>query len=161
MKKGRLPELIAEIKDEQERIERLSVDISQTWSMMPVNKIKKRIHEESVSLKLHNFYTGCERIFSKIADELNGGVPLSKDWHKRLLHNMTLEIEGFRPPLISAKTEALLIEYLGFRHVVRNIYGYEIKSERLEYLVNNFSKVYKLFMKDTVKFLKFLKAMSE
>src|SRR4030042_6369387 len=97
-KNDRIPELIAEIEDELRRIEDLSAGISETWDSMPKAIKKKRIHEESLALKLHNFYTGCERIFCKIADELNGGTVQSKDWHKRILHQMTLDVSGVRPP---------------------------------------------------------------
>jgi hypothetical protein len=48
---------------------------------------------ESAALRLHNFYTGCERIFRLIAAEVNGGVPKDLDWHKRLLTQVGLEIE--------------------------------------------------------------------
>ena len=161
MKNSRIPELIAEIEDELRRIDMLSADISETWKTMPKSIKKRRIHEESLALKLHNFYTGCERIFCKVADDLNGGTPDSKDWHKRILHQMTLEVKGIRPPLISDKTESELVEYLGFRHVVRNIYGSEIKSDRLAYLVDQFPSVLKLFNKDIRKFIKFLKVLSK
>src|SRR4030042_5622486 len=99
-KNDRIPELIAEIEDELRRIEDLSAGISETWDSMPKAIKKKRIHEESLALKLHNFYTGCERIFCKIADDINGGVPRSADWHKRLLKSMCLEIENIRPSVI-------------------------------------------------------------
>lgn len=39
---------------------------------------------------LHDFYTGVERIFMRIASELNGGVPQSPQWHQELIRNMPL-----------------------------------------------------------------------
>lgn len=159
MKNNRIAELIAEIEDELHRIDMLSAAICETWKTMPKSTKKRRIHEESLALKLHNFYTGCERIFCKVADELNGGMPQSKDWHKRILRQMTLDVEGIRPSLISKKTESELVEYLGFRHVVRNIYGSEIRSDRIGYLVAQFPSVLKLFNKDIRKFITFLKAL--
>ncbi|TVR64874.1 MAG: hypothetical protein EA426_00295, partial [Spirochaetaceae bacterium] len=49
---------------------------------------------------LHDFYSGMERIFRRIAEELNGGVPNSEQWHRDLLDEMTWEFEGIRPPVI-------------------------------------------------------------
>jgi hypothetical protein len=125
--------------------------------IIPGSGKKKRIYEESLALKLHNFYTGCERIFRKIADDINGGVPRSSDWNKRLLKSMSLDIEKIRPPVISKTTEKALEEYLAFRHVVRNIYGFEIDSERLKGLAGKTSKIYKVFEKELKKFIQFLK----
>jgi hypothetical protein len=53
---------------------------------------------------VHDFYTGIERIFEKIAPELNGGVPAGTAWHRELLENMTLDLPGVRPPVITRKT---------------------------------------------------------
>ena len=39
-------------------------------------------------LKLHNFYTGCERIFQMVISKLNGAPPSGFDWHRRLLDRM-------------------------------------------------------------------------
>ena len=44
---------------------------------------------------MHDFYTGVERIFIRIAEELNGGVPRSEQWHRQLLADMTLDLPGY------------------------------------------------------------------
>ena len=66
-----------------------------------------------------DFYMGAEKIFRIIVEELNGGVPRGETWHKRLLHTMTLEIKGVRPAVISNELYQDLLEFLGFRHVVK------------------------------------------
>jgi hypothetical protein len=159
MKKERIPDLISEIKDELALLENLVADIGATARDLPKTQKKKRVYEESLALKLHNFYTGCERIFQKIADDLNGGIPQSSDWHKRLLKSMSLEIEKIRPPVISKETAKSLAEYLAFRHVVRNIYGFEIESERLRSLVVKSHRMYDTFKKEVNAFLGFLRTL--
>ena len=37
---------------------------------------------------LHDFYTGIERAFCRIAQELNGGLPNTEHWHRDLLQDM-------------------------------------------------------------------------
>lgn len=157
MRKDRIPDLISEIKDELTVIGSLISDIEETAKEIPQVKRKKRVYEESLALKLHNFYTGCERIFQKIADDVNGSVPRSFDWHKRLLKTMTLEIDRVRPPVISKETERSLIEYLAFRHLVRNIYGFEIDSERLQQLIEKSHTTFNRFKKEVTAFLGFLR----
>jgi len=161
MKRERLPDLISEIREEISLLESLVLDVGETERGMPGSPKKKRIYEESLALKLHNFYTGCERIFQKIADDINGGRPHSLDWHRRLLKSMSLEIENIRPPVISRETERALEEYLAFRHVVRNIYGFEIESERLKRLIERLSMTFKNLRKDVRGFLDFLRSISK
>lgn len=80
---------------------------------------------------LHDFYTCCERIFRRIALDMNGGLEETEQWHKALSYRMTLPVEGIRPPVLSEELAAELDEYLAFRHVFRNIYGFELKGERI------------------------------
>ena len=161
MKRNPIPDLISEIRDELTLLETLVSDINETSKEIPKSSKKKRIYEESLALKLHNFYTGCERIFQKIADDINGGVPVSMDWHKRLLKSMSLEIDKIRPPVVSKDTAKALEEYLAFRHVVRNIYGFEIDSERLKRLMEKLPDAYKKFKKEVENFIAFLRKMAE
>lgn len=156
-----IPDLISEIKDELRLLDILVTDIIETADRIPKSHPGKRIYEESLALKLHNFYTGYERIFQKIADDINGGVPRSWDWHKRLLKSMSLEIENIRPSLISKDTAKLLEEYLAFRHVIRNIYGFEIDSERLKRLIEKIHGTHERLKKEINSFIRFLKKLLE
>ncbi len=157
MNENRIVDLIAEIEDELVQLDKLATDIVKTRATLPTEPEERRIHQESLALKLHNFYTGSERVFKNIAMDMNGGVPDSFDWHRRLLHAMTLPLEEVRPPVISKETETALSEFLSFRHVVRNIYGFAIDGERLEQLITKFPNAYQLFKKDIRGFVKLLK----
>ncbi len=157
MRRERIPDLISEINDELDLINRLVSDIREVNNAKPASLEKKKIYEESLALKVHNFYTGCERIFQKIADDINGGVPTSRDWHKRLLRIMSLEIESIRPSVISKTTAGSLENYLAFRHIVRNIYGFEIETERLQVLIDKIYGVHAKFRKEVEKFVGFLR----
>lgn len=78
---------------------------------------------------IHDFYCGVEKIFERIAMDINGELPKGEDWHTELLLQMTHPIEGFRKAVISQELFAKLKEYLRFRHLFRNIYGFELKWE--------------------------------
>ena len=80
---------------------------------------------------LHDFYNGIERIFVRIASELNGGVPQAEQWHRELVRNMTLDVPQVRPAVIDAAFAAGLGEYLRFRHVFRNVYGSVLEAQRM------------------------------
>lgn len=56
---------------------------------------------------VHDFYTGIEHLFERIAPELNGGLPAGPSWHRELLDDMTLDLPGVRPPVKAPKGEEL------------------------------------------------------
>ena len=80
---------------------------------------------------LHDFYNGVERVFLRIARELNGGVPRGDQWHRDLVDDMTLEIPEVRPAVIDRDLATNLGDYLRFRHLFRNVYGGVLDAERM------------------------------
>jgi uncharacterized protein YutE (UPF0331/DUF86 family) len=151
LSKKELPVLVAEINDELTKLEKLAARLATQQGRVDDEEIS-----ESAALRLHNFYTGCERIFKLIATEVNGVLSQSLDWHKRLLNQVALEVAGVRPAVISAETRKDLEELLNFRHVVRNIYAYELKPERVEELVKLTITLYPKFAKEIEAFTAFL-----
>lgn len=103
-----------------------------------------------------DFYMGVEKIFRIIVEELNGGAPRGEGWHKRLLHTMTMEVKGIRPPVISNELYKDLLNFLGFRHVVRQAYGFQLDEKKLGELERIFEKTWKSFSKEIKKFCRFL-----
>jgi hypothetical protein len=47
---------------------------------------------------------------------------------------MTLDIPGVRPPLLRRETAHVLDEFLRFRHLFRNLYGFELEWSRVQSL---------------------------
>ena len=89
----------------------------------------------SVAFDLHSFYQGVERIFEAFAKSIDRTVPSGDRWHKRLLVQMTEEIPGIRPAVISEETRTALDSYRTFRHLARNIYTFNLDAERIRSLV--------------------------
>lgn len=148
MKKDRAKqELLSLIQAEINDMDKLSAELRECAEDTPILRRAK-------GSILHDFYNACERIFETIAREINGGVPLSGQWHKKLLYQMTLPIEGIRPAVISAKLAARLDEFLAFRHLFRNIYGFELAGERLAQLADKFPETVELFKKEIAGFIK-------
>lgn len=160
MNREQLLTLIAEIENELKQLEELRRRLLETERKKYCSEDRK-VYEESEALKLHNFYTGCENIFERIAVAFNGGVPEGEGWHKKLLSIMTLDIPSIRPSVISSNLHKKLDEYLRFRHVVRYIYAFEIDSERLQKLVDSFDETFQQFSHEITKFLKFIRTLTE
>lgn len=113
----------------------------------------------TVALNLHSFYTGAERIFEGIAKEVDKFMPSGSDWHLRLLRQMSAEIRGIRPPIITPETRNNLDEYRGFRHVLRNVYTFNLRPDRIQELANNLPVCYAALNEDLSAFIEFLEGI--
>lgn len=110
---------------------------------------------------LHDFYTWVEKIFERIAPELNGGLPAGPAWHRELLDNMTLELPRVRPPVLRVETARALHELLRFRHLFRNLYGFEIEWPRLRALLEKVPGTWRAVEEDLERFEAFLEEAAE
>ena len=111
---------------------------------------------DGVALNLHGFYAGVERIFEQIAREIDGSLPGGPEWHRELLMQMSAEVSSTRPPVIGRNTRDCLDEYRGFRHVVRNVYTFNLRATRLIDLVTELYDCYKALVQDIIAFCDFL-----
>jgi hypothetical protein len=111
---------------------------------------------DAVALNLHDFYAGLERVLGQIATLIDRSMPSGRDWHRELLRQMTTDIAGLRPGVMSAETAKLLDEYLRFRHVVRNIYAFEFDREQIDRLVRELRPVYTRTHAEMLAFAEFL-----
>ncbi len=98
-----------------EKIEEVSIDV-------------KEFIENTIATDLVDVYRGIERIFERIAREVDAHTPTGSRWHKNLLAQMA-EKRPERRPVISERTQHQLEALLNFRHKVTNIYGKELKYE--------------------------------
>jgi len=160
--RDRLLTLAAEIREESSRIGEVVRDAVATWDRRSeVAAQDRRTFVESTALKLHNFYTGCERIFERIAGEINGALPATPDWHFRLLQTMALDVPRLRPAVIDETLARDLVEYLRFRHLVRNIYGFELSEEKLQPLVDELPSIHRRLGDRIAGFLAELERLGE
>lgn len=119
------------------------------------------MEKRAIGSAIHDFYSGVEKIFERISEEIDRNVPSGNDWHHRLLTRMAGEVDGVRPPVISDELQEDLEEYLRFRHLFRNIYGYKLKWERLSPLAKKQPDVSKRVKNELSDFREFLTRMKE
>ena len=111
---------------------------------------------DGVALNLHGFYSGLERVFERIALAIDGSVTSGANWHRELLNQMSIEVPGIRPAVISVGLRKDLESYLGFRHVLRNVYTYHLNPDKFEALVTQAQAVFIKVKTEIVGFCKFL-----
>lgn len=115
---------------------------------------------DSVAINLHSFYNGAERVFEMLAREMDGGLPAGPTWHRDLLAQMALAVQGVRPAVIRSETAAGLEEYLRFRHLVRNLYTWNFEADKLAELVSRLEAVVDDLQTDLTHFGRYLQAAS-
>ena len=114
---------------------------------------------DGVALNLHSFYGGVERIFEDIARTVDESVPSGPGWHADLLLQMASEIANLRPAVIRGEVRNCLDEYRGFRHVVRNVYAFNLRPARIKELSDGLPACWKAIREDLLKFTEFLEAV--
>jgi hypothetical protein len=80
----------------------------------------------------HDFYCGVESIFKRIAVRFDGGVPTTPNWHRDLLHQISLAQQDKRPAVIDDLLWTRLADYLDFRHFFRNAYRATLEWDRMQ-----------------------------
>lgn len=120
-------ELQQDINIELENLKRLVNEMNRIIEMPsePLNFIEIR----AAGSILHDFYSGIEKIFKRIAVAIDKNLPKGEDWHSELLLQMAKSLKGIRNSVITEETMQRLKEYLRFRHLFRHIYGFELKWE--------------------------------
>jgi hypothetical protein len=76
-------------------------------------------------------------LFQLVAETIDESLPAGAGWHAELLSQMGAEISGVRPAIIDQDLKSRLDRFRGFRHVVRNVYSYNLDPEQVESLVKS------------------------
>lgn len=100
--KEKLVKLAREIRTELQQLERSVQRSEEGWKRF--QQTSDELYLDSVALSLHNFYSGLERLFERIARAIDSTLPEGANWHQLLLLQMTNEMPPFRPAVISQKT---------------------------------------------------------
>ena len=122
----RLVRLRAEPRVDREALAHLADEIAAARARL-AGRDPDGFEARALGSLVHDIYAGVGRALQRIAKDLNGGLPTGAEWHRDLLRQMTLDLPDVRPPVLSAHLATRLAPYLGFRHLVRNVYGFEIE----------------------------------
>lgn len=125
------------IEDELVTLERVVESTEEALSSLSDHPGQFELH--GLAAYLHEFYTGVESIFERIAVGLGEGLPRGQYWHVDLLDQMAEERAGVRPAVIDEPLRAHLKDYLDFRHFFRHAYGYTLEWSQLRWKAENLS----------------------
>ncbi|MGH7494617.1 MAG: antitoxin [bacterium] len=150
--RSKITRIAAEIREELKKLDWLYAE----WRGVDTDLETSSLILRGKGSIFHDFYCGVERIFRRIADDLNGGIPAGDSWHRDLLVDMKLDLPGLRPAVITEETFRVLADFLDFRHKFRNIYGFELDFEKLKVIEEKFSPAFEKIKTDISTFLRFL-----
>ncbi|MCR4790824.1 MAG: hypothetical protein K5839_07075, partial [Treponemataceae bacterium] len=101
---------------------------------------------------LHSYYNGLESIFCLIYKSLENKSLAGNMWHTDLF-TYTFSATDTHKQILSDDLKNDLKEYLGFRHVFRHSYGYELDWTRLYPLFAKLSSNWQVVKKQIQNFL--------
>lgn len=132
----------AKIKEEREKLAGLEKELKGygLWPKITTTMIGGFSIDDSAAVRiigsiLHDYYSAIESIFKTVAINIDKSSHHGDQWHKELLKQMTLDVPGLRIPVISTETVQKLNNYRSFRHVFRNVYGFELSFSRIKELL--------------------------
>ena len=140
------------------RVVRRAVD---SWSRGRRAAAEREVYLESVALNLHAFYSGLERLFELIARHVDHVLPAGEGWHRDLLQQMTKEIAETRPAVIGPDSASTLDELRRFRHLVRNVYAFNLVPQKMEPLMLALPALWQQVEAELTAFADFLEELAE
>jgi len=133
--------LVDSIKIEIENLERLNNEMNEL--LKKIDKEPGFIEVRAAGSIIHDFYCGIEKIFERIALSIDKKLPEGENWHSELLSQMAKPCGRKRDAVISKELFENLKEYLRFRHLFRNIYGFELKWDRFKAISVKLDSIFK------------------
>lgn len=157
--------LEARIQEELDNIHELRQSLEVRGFLTGDPELVSRLSDEwearGVGSTLHDLYSAVEKVFRIIARDVDQNVPSSAEWHRELLNQMSLSLPGIRPAVITKNLHNSLGEFLSFRHVFRNIYGFNLSPEKLASLLGRVPRVCQSFEEEITDFLEVMRKCLE
>ncbi|MEK7786557.1 MAG: hypothetical protein AAB658_14200 [Chloroflexota bacterium] len=142
--------LSARIIKELQEIEQVVERAEDIWRQSEASGDDRYL--DGVALNLQSFYTGLERILELVVSEIDEDRLAGPNWHQELLRRAATEVPGLRPAILSDTTRNALDRYRGFRHVVRNVYSFDLDKEEMAPLLRDLRPVFANAKTDLTRF---------
>ena len=154
-------EIAERIRSEIKDLERLIQKAQHTWSHIHTLPDDQDVYLDSVALNLHGFYSGLERLFELIARHVDRELPTGEYWHRELLLQMARDLPDIRPAVISSESVSSLDEVRRFRHLVRNVYTFNLDPKKMESLIAILPQLFPQINAELLSFSDFLEELAK
>lgn len=117
--------LLAELNGDVAELRRLQILNLRAWSRIQLGA-DDVLDWGALGFTLHSLYGVLENYFLRVSKFFENSLP-SDRWHKALVDKMALEVPPIRPALLTeASMKNAALEWLKFRHRIRNLYGEDL-----------------------------------
>ena len=154
-------ELVERIRGESSDLDRLVQRVLSAWNRSKSTLKEQDVYLESVALNLHGFYSGLERLFELIARRVDQNLPSGDTWHRDLLNQMAQDVTELRPAVISLERVSSLDELRRFRHLVRNVYTFNLVPDKIEPLITALPALWPQVRAELLAFVDFLSDLAQ
>ena len=161
MPEGPLLALRALVEDELTALERIAERVDEALDRLSEADSPAQLELQGLASYLHQFYTGVESIFERIAVYLDERLPREAHWHADLLDQMSEPERGRRPAVIDEALRVRLGSYLSFRHFFRHAYGYTLEWHRMRWEVEHLRDTLEMLRGQLHRFFEDLAAREE
>ena len=153
-----LDELAAELETELDSLSRLRIDYSgllkKVASQEPTN-----VELLALSSILQSFYAGVENCLWRVERAFGAESVKSATWHADLLKSAMMPSKH-RPAIIDSEIYSSLKQYLGFRHIARTRYSFDLDWGQMRELVVQLPNELTRFATQVRQFIVWLEARS-
>jgi hypothetical protein len=149
-------ELVERIRGETSDLDRVVQRALRAWNQSKKAPKDQQVYLDSVALNLHGFYSGLERLFELIANHVDQSPATGDMWHRDLLKQMAEEMANVRPAVIGPDRASSLDELRRFRHLVRNVYTFNLVPEKIKPLISNLPLLWSQVQAELLAFADFL-----
>ena len=154
-------ELIERIRGEVSDLDYLVQKVLRVWDDSKKSSGGQEIYMDSVALNLHGLYSGLERIFELIARQVDQIVPAGDLWHRELLKRVSQDIRDIRPSVIGPESFAFLDVLRRFRHLIRNVYSFNLLPEKIEPVISGLPDEWHKLKAELLAFSDFLEQVGK
>jgi hypothetical protein len=145
-------QLVKRIRGEVADLDGAVDKVRRAWSAAQLASADQDLYLDSAALSLHSFYSGLEGSFELIAKSIDRVALDGETWHRDLLRRMAMELPDTRPAVISTDNALKLLEYLRFRHLVRNIYATSLSATKMAGLVDGLATLWQSVRQELLAF---------
>jgi hypothetical protein len=148
--------LLAEIATARTLLAQLAAEVEEVRKNHPA--VVPREALALIAIDLHSYYTKLESLLERILVSFEGRTPRGEAAHAGLLRVAALAIPGVRPAIFGESVREALDELRKFRHFFRHAYALDLRSDKLERVLDLFMPGHPAIDTELQSFVTFIEA---
>jgi hypothetical protein len=153
---GDLRLLLSEVATARQLLSQLAAEIESVRKQHPGTVSREVL--ALLAVDLHSYYTKLESLLERILVSFEGHTPRRESGHAGMLRVASLAVPGIRPAIFGPSVRDALDELRKFRHFFRHAYALDLRSDKLDRVLELFMPAYPVIDEELVSFVAFVEA---